>query len=242
MAAIWLVVAFVRPNVRLPLNRVGGISVLGLLFVFSGLAYYGALERISVGTAVLVAYTFPALVVLGAAIFYRERLNQTKLLALVLALSGCFLTIDPVQALGSSQKFDWLGILIAFGSALCNAGYVLLSLKFGRGLPGLVVAAYSMPVNALFYGVWCLLGGGFALNMTLLGWLCCVAIGLLISLAWILYFVGVPHIGPGRAAIVITTEPASAVLLGILLLGEPLSPLKLLGGALIFGAIYLLRG
>ncbi len=44
-------------------------------------------------------------------------------------------------------------------------------------------------------------------------------------------------IGASRAAITGTTEPATAVVLGILLLGDPTNPVKLGGGVLIIGAV-----
>jgi drug/metabolite transporter (DMT)-like permease len=227
------------------------LSLLGVVFVASSVTYYVSLMYVQVGTAILIAYIFPALVVIGAVIFYKEKFTRVKGIALLLALSGCALTVDPVQALSGSVNLNVFGLFMAFISAFVTAAYILLSSRFGRGVPGLIGAAYSLPAMALIYIAWCILGqlgldmsfvgNGFAFNMTWVGWLCCILIGFATSLAWTFYLIGLPKVGPSRASILVTSEPATAVILGILLLGEAASPVKLVGGGLIIWAVILLR-
>jgi drug/metabolite transporter (DMT)-like permease len=251
MLVIWLIIAFLRPPLTLPLRKVAELSLLGIVFVASSVTYYVSLMYVQVGTAILIAYIFPALVVVGAVIFYKEKFTRIKAVALLLALSGCALTVDPLQALAGNLNLNGFGLLMAFISAFVTAAYILLTSRFGRGVPGLIASAYSLPAMALFYVLWCglgqlgldmsIVGSGFAFNMNGLGWLCCILIGFATSLAWTFYLIGLPRVGPSRASILVTSEPATAVFLGILLLGEPASLIKLAGGALIFWAVYLLR-
>ncbi len=248
---VWLIIAFLKPPLVLPIRKVIKLSLLGVVFVSSSVTYYVSLMYVPVGTAILIAYIFPALVVVGAVIFFKEKFTRVKGIALLLALSGCFLTVDPVQVLSGKLNLNGFGLLLALISAFVTAAYILLSSRFGRGVPGLVASAYSLPVIALVYVLWCALGqvgldmgvvgGGFAFNMNWVGWVCCIVIGFATSLAWTFYLIGLPKVGPSRAAILVTSEPATAVFLGILLLGEAASPVKLVGGALIFWAVYLLR-
>ncbi len=53
------------------------------------------------------------------------------------------------------------------------------------------------------------------------------------TLAFALYTFGIRHLGAGRAAIVATVEPVVAGILGVALLGEELSALKVLGALLV---------
>ena len=248
---VWLMIAFLRPSLRLPLRKVAELSLLGVVFVSSSVTYYVSLMYIPVGTAILIAYIFPALVVVGAVIFYREKFTRRKAIALLLAVGGCILTVDPVKTLSGGVDLNVFGVLMAFISAFVTAGYILLSARLGKGVPGVVASAYSLPAMASFYVLWCALGqvgldmgvvgGGFAFSMNWVGWLCCIIIGLLTSLAWTFYLIGLPKVGPSRASILVTSEPATAVFLGIIILGEAASPVKLIGGAFIFWAVYLLR-
>lgn len=251
LVLVWLIIAFLKPPLKIPVRKVVELSFLGIVFVFGSVTYYVSLMYVPVGTAILVAYIYPALVVVGAVIFYKEKFTRLKAIALLLALSGCALTVDPVQALSGKVDLNGFGLLMALMSAFLTTAYFLLSSRFGRGVPGLLASAYSLPAIALFYVLWCTLGqvgldmgvvgGGFAFNMNWLGWLCCILIGVATSLAWTFYMIGLPRVGPSRASILVTSEPATAVFLGILLLGEAASPVKLVGGALILWAVYLLR-
>ncbi len=238
---VWGLVAVVRPALRQPRRKLAGLGLLGLLFVTNALTYYLALDLLAAGTTTLLVYCFPVLVVIWATLFFGERLGFLRLIALALAVLGCLLTVDPVALLTTSgQAFSLLGALFAFASALSNSFYVVLSAPFGRGVPGLVQAAWSVPVTALVYIIWCLISGQFQFGQTPLGWACCLGIGILTAFSIGAYLAGIGLIGSSRAAITATTEPATAVILSILLLGEPASPLKLLGGVLIIGAVLIL--
>lgn len=251
LVVVWLIIAFLRPPLRLPLRKIAELSLMGVVFVSSSVTYYVSLMYIPVGTAILIAYIFPALVVVGAIIFYREKFTRRKAVALLLAIGGCVLTVDPVKTLSGGVDLNGFGVLMAFISAFVTAGYILLSARLGKNVPGIVASAYSLPAMATFYVLWCLLGqigldmsvvgGGFTFGMNWPGWLCCLLIGLLTTLAWTFYLIGLPRVGPSRASILVTSEPATAVFLGILVLGEAASPVKLIGGVFIFWAVFLLR-
>jgi drug/metabolite transporter, DME family len=53
------------------------------------------------------------------------------------------------------------------------------------------------------------------------------------TVAFALYTFGIRHLGAGRAAIVATVEPVVAGILGVTLLGEELTALKVLGALLV---------
>jgi drug/metabolite transporter (DMT)-like permease len=56
------------------------------------------------------------------------------------------------------------------------------------------------------------------------------------------FILGLRLVGPSRAAILSTFEPASTVLLAVIILGELASPLQYVGGALIIASVLLLEG
>jgi drug/metabolite transporter (DMT)-like permease len=59
-------------------------------------------------------------------------------------------------------------------------------------------------------------------------------------LAVALFLVGVQRLGPVRASVYSTLEPATTLVLAAVLLGEQVTPLRVVGGALILGAVVLL--
>jgi drug/metabolite transporter (DMT)-like permease len=230
-----------RTQLRLPRRSGLGAAVLGALFVTNALFYFLALDLLPASTAVMLVFVFPALVVLWARLFLRERLSRPQLVALGLALLGCVLTVDPRAALAIGAGISWLGVLWALGSALSNSWYVLLAGVFGRGIAPLTLALYSVPLTALAFCGYLVVDGGPSPNITAGGWASAVTLGILTGLAIYTYLIGVGYIGPSRAAVVATAEPVTAVVLGAVLLAEALTPPKLLGAGCIVAAITLLN-
>lgn len=243
-AIVWAILLLLRgrnrgPALRQPARKLLGFGVLGLLFVTNSVFYFLALELLPVGVTVLLVYLFPALVVLWSVLFFGERLDRARGGALALALLGSVLTIDPAAAFATGAAFSALGVALALGSALSNSWCTTLMAPIGRGVPGLIVNAYSLPVTAAVCGGYALAAGGFG-GMSRGAWLICLAIGALTGLSAYVILHGIARIGASRAAIVMTAEPVTAVTLSALLFAEALTPLKLLGGACIVAGILLL--
>jgi drug/metabolite transporter (DMT)-like permease len=217
-----------------------GFAALGLLFVVSALLAYSALERLPAGTTTLLVFVFPALVVLWSRLLFGERLTSRRGAALALALTGCALTVAPGGAFADGEGLSGLGVALALGSALSNSWYATLAGPITRGVPGLVVAAGSLPVTALCFLAVLVFRGGPPAAVTAGGWAASAGIGLLVAASTTAFLAGVARIGSTRAAIAATSEPATAVVLGVLLLGEPLTALGLVGGLCIGAAIVLL--
>jgi drug/metabolite transporter (DMT)-like permease len=242
MIGVWSLILIQRKSLplRQPPRRVAFLFFLGALFITNSLFFYLAVAQMEASSATLLVYCFPALVVLWSVLIFKEPVNRVRLVALALSLLGCALTVDPVAALGAAAGFSWLGALYALGSAFSNSWYMVLAGHFGRGIPGLVSAGYGIPITTLGFFIWGIVGNSLQFNMTPVGWICCLAIGLLTAFAIACTLIGLTLAGPSRGAMTITTEPVVTVMLGFLLLGEELSLVKLAGGGLILTAIFLL--
>ena len=240
---IWMVVAARRRHtapLRVPGRKLLGFGLLGLLFVTNALFGYLALTYLPASTTTLLIFAFPALVVLWSRLFFGERLGRIKLGCLALGLVGCLLTVDPVTVFTAGSTLSLVGIGWALLSALSNSWYATLAGPIGRGTSGLTVAAYSLPVTAVCFLSYLTVYGGPAGGVSVTGWLACISIGALAGLSVGALLSGIARIGPSQAAIVSTSEPATAVLLGALVLAEPLKLITLLGGGCIVAAIVLL--
>ena len=242
---IWAILGLRPGGVGGTIGAVGrrgwlGFAALGLLFVVSALLAYSALERLPAGTTTLLVFVFPALVVLWSRLLFGETLTPRRAAALALALAGCALTVDPAGALAGGTALSGIGVALALGSALSNSWYATLAGPITRGAPGLLVAAGSLPVTAVCFLVGLALGGGPPPDVTAGGWAASAGIGVLVAASTTAFLAGVARVGSSRAAIAATSEPATAVVLGVLLLGEPLTVLGLAGGLCIVAAIVLL--
>jgi drug/metabolite transporter, DME family len=208
----------------LPLGLVG----IGTFY----LLYFYTVRESTVGTAAILLYSAPAFVVVLAWPFLKEPLNAPKAFALLLTICGIFLIAGaydpanlevspPVLLTGLLSGLTY-GLYAIFGRPLAGhlSPAVILSYALAFGSVLLVVAA--LPTLDTLAG---LPAGSYALLLML-------AV-IHTTLAFALYTFGIRHLGAGRAAIVATVEPVVAGILGVTLLGEELTALKILGALLI---------
>jgi drug/metabolite transporter (DMT)-like permease len=228
----------------LPLVVMGAVGYVGQSF-----SYFTAAELMSATATGLLLYTYPVLVTLLARVFYREALTPVKLLALFLALLGALMVLGIFsQILGVSGGGDVLGALnpqgVAWGlsAALVYSGYIIAGTRFAQGVNPIFASAIIISSAALVYVIWGWLANSFTVPMTPLGLLWTLLIALVCTvLAISTFFAGLSIIGPSRAAIVSTVEPAVTVLSAALILGETISLEQATGAALIMAGVLILQ-
>ena len=208
----------------LPLGFVG----VGLFY----LLYFYTVRESTVGTAAILLYSAPAFVVVLARLFLKEPLNAAKVCALLLTVGGIFLVAgayDPAN-LEVSPTVLLTGLL----SGLTYGLYAVLGRPVAGHLSPAVILSY-----ALAFGSALLILAALPTLGTLAG-LSAGSYALLLMLAVVhtalgfaLYTFGIGHLGAGRAAIVATIEPVVAGVLGVMLLNEDLTALKVLGALLV---------
>ncbi len=230
-----------RPKAAPPLNeqpsrtRVVLIAVgLGAVgYALQSTFYFSALTRIDASLTALVLYTYPVLVTLGAVLIGRERLTGRRVLALVAATAGTVLVLIGVGRL----RFDLLGVGLAFGGAVTYTVYILVSDTVVNRLPPVVLTTLVMAGAALTLGGRVVLTGGLDLHISPVGWLWVGCIALVSTvIAMLAFFAGLARTGPSTASILSTFEPVVTTALATLTLHELLTPVQLVGGALVLGA------
>lgn len=221
--------AWPRGGLALGLFAMGAIGYAGQAF-----SYFSALHYASASLTALLLYTFPVLVTLIAALFLHEPLTRRKIIALVLASTGLWMTV------GDALSGSLIGILFGLGAALIYAVYIsvgsVLTPRAGALASASMVmlgGAFTFSLVSLFYAP--------QLPHSPLGWLAIVAISLISSVvAALAFFVGLAKLGASDSAMLSTFEPVVTVTLAASLMGERLSVSQWIGGAVIIAAVLLL--
>jgi drug/metabolite transporter (DMT)-like permease len=218
-----------RGLILLELILLGAIAYVG-----ESLAYFLALKLASAGLVALLLYIYPALVTALSAIFLKEHLTRVKIIALFLALSGTALTLRI------SSGGSLLGILLGIAAGVDYAIYILLGSRIVRRSSPLSSTTVIITSTAGVYaGIVAIRGVTYPTTST--GWIAIIAIALISTvLAFVTFFAGLKRIGPTSASTLSTFEPIVAVVLAAIVLGETISPIQVLGGALILAAVVLL--
>lgn len=231
-AVVLLAVMAVRRMPLPPWRVVLGLLLLGIVGrAGQGITYFSALELAPAGLVALLLYLYPALVTLLAVVFLKERLTRGKALALLVALAGTALAAGPVA--GGSP----LGVALSLATAAIYAVYIVASSRVARQASAFVASALIIAGTVLPYaGIEAL--RGVTLPRTALGWGAILAMALFSTvIGTVTFFAGLQRVGPTNTSILSTFEPAWTVLLAALVLGERLSIVQLLGGALILAAV-----
>ncbi len=198
-----------------------GLALSGPLY----LLYLGAVEASDAGTAAALLYTAPAMVPILGKIFLGEELTRAKAAAVILALAG----VATIRS-GPGEGLSARGLALGLGSGLAYAGVIAASryLVDRAGLSPLEVGLGPLPWAALEAAA---VEPGLPPTCSVLPG---AYMGLATAaLAYVLQAEGLRRIEASRAGVISTLEPATAAVLGILILGEPPSGRRLAGVALI---------
>jgi drug/metabolite transporter (DMT)-like permease len=218
-----------------PLRTRLRLWAIGSVFVFNSIAYFRALEQIPASVTALVLYTYPVLVAFLAALAGVERLRWRALLAALGAFAGCALTAGGAP---EGEPLAVSGIAWALLAALIYASYIVLSSRFGAGVPARVLALHLAQAAAVLCVAFALADGGLSLPLDPRALLAVAGMGVFSTVvAMTTFLAGMALIGPTRASVLSSLEVIVTLVLAFLFLGERLSPWQWAGAALILGAV-----
>ena len=218
-----------RSTVQLVLMGAVGYGGMSML-------YANAIHTLPASLTGMLLYTYPGLVTLLAVLVGDERFTFQKGAALLLCTGGL------VLLLGASFDGAHLeGVLSVLGAAVIYSCYIVIGNRILKDLDPLVTSLYvctSAGLAFLCYGV---ATGELILNIAPSGWFAILGIAILPTLFGVIgFFAGLRLIGATNASIISTLEPLITVLLSAVLIGERISALQGLGGAvLLTGAVVL---
>ena len=216
-----------------------GTGILSILFF--NYCYFYTIEKTTLSFAAILLYTAPIFVMLMSALLFKEKITGRKIVALVLAVTGCALVSEIFSgSLNFAPKYFVVGIGAGIGYAL----YSIFS-RYGimRGYSPLTITVYTFLFSAL--------GGGFLTDFESVGRVfgsnggryLVVAVYALITtiLPYILYTMGLKKVENSKASVVVSVEPVTATVVGIILFGEFPSIWGISGIVLILLALYTLK-
>jgi len=236
-----LLAAFSKGFPRISIKDLGTFLVLGSAFMamVQG-TYFFAISRIQVAAAILLQDLAVVLVAIFSVCFWNERLTTSKLIALGLALCGCYMVAGGYNL--NMIRMNRLGIMGGLASAVCLTGYTLVGEGAMHRYTPVTILFYALAFSSLtwhiIYPPFHYVTAGFTPSQW--GWILYIAVvGTIIPFG--LFFTGINYIRSTRAIITATLEPLSGGIMAFFLLGEILEPLQVIGGVLVIGAIVLLQ-
>ena len=224
------------------------VAIYGLVAVAGcQVFFFNAVQRLSVGVALLLEYMGVVLIVGWLWLRTGQRPRRLTIAGSVCALLGLVLILDLV---GGTQV-DLVGVLWGLGAAVGLAVFFILSARSDGELPPLAMASGGMTIGAVALLI---LGGLGVLPMAAntddvdfagrqVSWLVPV-LGLSLIAAALAYVVGISAariLGSKLSSFVGLTEVLFAVLFAWVFLGQMPTAMQLAGGVLIVAGVALVR-
>jgi drug/metabolite transporter (DMT)-like permease len=240
LPALWV---FVRLEERLLGPRPGGLRrtawIAGAFFAADLLFWHHAIEAVGAGLGTVLGNTQVVLVGLIAWALFRERPAPSALAAIPIAMLGIVL-ISGVLEEGAYGDNPPLGVVFGVLTGIAYSGF-LLALRRGAGDKRRVAgplfdATLASTVLILPVG---LASGDLDLvpGLESQAWLVVLALTSQV-VGWLLITVSLPRLPAAATSLLLTLQPAAAVVFAAILLGESPSPLQLVGaGAILAGLV-----
>ena len=230
---------------EIPLLAAYGVAGVALTQCF----YFVAIARMPVSIALLLEYTAPLMVALWARFVFRQPVRNRVWAALGLSLVGLALVAEIWQG----STLDGIGVAAALVAAVALAAYYLLGEHSASSRDPLSTTFWAFVFASLFWAVvqpwWSFPFDETRGSTSLLGnlddvslplWtlmLCMVVLGTIVP--FVLVLSGLHHLPATRVGMVGMLEPVLAGMVAWAWLSEALTPVQLIGGAVVLIGIVL---
>ncbi len=230
-----------RKLLRIEVRDIPFFAVYGLFGVtFNYGCYFYALRWTTVTTAIILLYTYPAIVTVLATLFLHEKITRVKVIALLLTFGGCFLVAQGYDL--QAFSLNLYGALFGFGAGLSTALYSILGKKALVRYESWTAVLYAFGFGALFLLI---LRSPLALlqvDYPLPAWGALLALSLLSTLlAYALFTTSMKYIEASQASITSTLDGLLSALWAFIFLGENPETFQLLGAALVLIGVMALQ-
>lgn len=220
------------------------------IFLFTGIVgmfgyhilFFTSLKYTTAINSSIIGAMNPIVTVLIASITLSQKIPPKQILGVLISFLGVVLTISGGR-LDVLKNFDFnYGDLLMLLAVICWAAYGVFSKGKGSQIPPLQLTYYSFIVCnillipfVLYEKPWL-----FLAQIPLSAWIGVLYMSIFPSvIGYLFQQVAIKEIGPSRTSIFVNLIPVFSIILAVLILKEPLQPLKLLTAGIILIGVYI---
>lgn len=210
----------------------------GILSVnFFNFCYFKTITLASLSVAAVLLYTAPAIVMVLSFFLFREKFTKRKVISLVMTFVGCAFVTGLI---GSKVSMTPMSILTGLGAGFGYALYSIFSrYAIERGYGSFTITFYTFLIAAI--------GSLFisdakatvmAATVSPKCILISVGFGIVSTvLPYLFYTAGLKEVENGKASIIVSIEPVTATVIGLIVFSEPFTFNGIIGIVLVIAAL-----
>ena len=232
---VGLVLLARRESFRIAKRQLPVIAGFALLYAATSFLLTQSYLYIPSGLATTLHFLYPVLVTILMVVLFKERLSVPVAVATLLALGGIYLLSGS-----NGSEVNPTGMALALTTVLTYASYIvgLNRSSIGR-IDSLKLTFYILSTGSLFFLVNLLVRGEGLTPIP--SWKSGIDLFMLALVPTLIsnltLILAVKHIGSTTTAVLGCMEPLTAVVMGILFLGESCRPIQALGIGIILVAV-----
>lgn len=227
-----------RKSMKVSKRELSLLCALGVVFSTSSITLYFSFCFMDAGIASTLLFVYPVMVAVIMALLFKERLPAVSVFAIMLALSGIAMLYHGDGGATLSTR----GVMLVMFSSLSYAVYIVVVNKSPLRMSSMKLTFY-----VLFFGMLTVLTNSFitGLHIQMLTtprmWSCAFMLALLPTVfSLVLMTISVHETGSTPTAVMGALEPLTAVVIGVAVFGEQLTPRLAAGIVLILTAVIMI--
>lgn len=227
-----------RKSLKVSRRELSLLCALGVVFSTSSITLYFSFCVMDAGIASTLLFVYPVMVAVIMALLFKERLPAVSVFAIMLALSGIAMLYHGDGGATLSTR----GVMLVMFSSLSYAVYIVVVNKSPLRMSSMKLTFY-----VLFFGMLTVLTNSFitGLHIQMLTtprmWSCAFMLALLPTVfSLVLMTISVHETGSTPTAVMGALEPLTAVVIGVAVFGEQLTPRLAAGIVLILTAVIMI--
>ena len=227
-----------RKSLKVSRRELSLLCALGVVFSTSSITLYFSFCFMDAGIASTLLFVYPVMVAVIMALLFKERLPAVSVFAIMLALSG----IAMLYRGDGGATLSTRGVMLVMFSSLSYAVYIVVVNKSPLRMSSMKLTFY-----VLFFGMLTVLTNSFitGLHIQMLTtprmWSCAFMLALLPTVfSLVLMTISVHETGSTPTAVMGALEPLTAVVIGVAVFGEQLTPRLAAGIVLILTAVIMI--
>lgn len=227
-----------RKSLKVSRRELSLLCALGVVFSTSSITLYFSFCFMDAGIASTLLFVYPVMVAVIMALLFKERLPAVSVFAIMLALSGIAMLYHGDGGATLSTR----GVMLVMFSSLSYAVYIVVVNKSPLRMSSMKLTFY-----VLFFSMLTVLTNSFitGLHIQMLTtprmWSCAFMLALLPTVfSLVLMTISVHETGSTPTAVMGALEPLTAVVIGVAVFGEQLTPRLAAGIVLILTAVIMI--
>ena len=222
-------IPFGKIKKELPLLLFSGIAM-----AFNWILLFQAYKYTTVSVATLSYYFAPVIVTVACPILFKEKMGAKQWICFAMSTLGIVLITGIGDLSAGSNHF--IGILFGLGAACLYATVILLN-KFIKKVQGIHRTFLQFIAAIIVLVPYVSMTSGFNLGtLNAKGWVFLLIVGLVhTGITYCMYFSSLKELPGQKAAILSYIDPLVAVLTSVVILGESMNLMQVIGGLLILG-------